>query len=78
MNNFDCIIFGKKLKSGSTTNKESGEVRPWSDIYTDGGSLVRVYGFDSSSLPDMATVSCHCNVNLYDGRLFVKFIKVVK
>lgn len=78
MNNFDCILVGKKLKSGTNTSKETGEIKPWTDIYTDGGSLVRVYGFDSSQLPNMADVQVYVKVNLYDGRMFVKFSKVVK
>lgn len=78
MNNFDCILIGQKLKSGTSTNKDTGELKPWSDVYTKGGSLVRIYGYDSSSLPDMSEVQVYVKVNLYDGRLFVKFDKVVK
>ena len=78
MNNFDCILIGKKLKSCTLTSKETGEIKSWSDIYTDGGSLVRVYGYDSSALPDLAVVQLYVKVNLYDGRMFVNFSKVVK
>lgn len=78
MYKFDCVIIGKKLKSGEKLKKETGEVKPWSDVYTPDGNVVRVYGFDSSALPDMADVQLHCNCRLFDNNMFLSFVKVVK
>lgn len=78
MNYFDCVLVGKKLKCGTSVNKTTGEARPWTDVYTNGGSVVRVNGFDSSQLPDMADVNIWVNVNQYPERLYFKFVKVVK
>lgn len=78
MNNFDCVILGKVLKSGQSTNRETGVVKPWADIYTPNGVVVRVYKYDASAVRVMDEVQLHCNVRLYDGRIFVSFIKAIK
>lgn len=78
LNNFDCVIIGKKLNSGNSTNKDTGVVKPWTDLYTPEGSVVRVYGFDGSSLSNMAECQCHCKVRVFDNRAFVSFVKILK
>lgn len=78
MNNFDCVVCGKKLKSGSSTNKDTGVVKPWTDVYTPNGAVVRVYKFDGSSVPDMSEVNLHCSCRVYDGNIFVSFLKMLK
>ena len=78
MYKFDCVIIGKKLKSGTSTVEKTGEVRPWTEVYTPDGNVVRISRYDSSSLPDMADVQLHCLCRLYNGNMYISFIKAVK
>lgn len=78
MNNFDCVVVGKILNTGTFTKKATGEVKPWTDVYTPRGTVVRVYGYAASEHKTMDEVNLHCFVRIFDGQAYVSLSKELK
>lgn len=75
----DAVLTGIKLKTGKHVNKDTGEVKLYTDLYTPEGNLARVYGYDCNSVPDFTKVCCQVSIMTFnDGRQYLKFIKEVK